>query len=69
MIKTKYSQDVDALIIQLTDKPIDVAEEHGQYIFHYSSDGELVLLEILGGREFLLSAMTSVFDDRTISKG
>jgi hypothetical protein len=69
MIKTKYSQDVDALIIQLTDKPIDVAEEHGQYIFHYSSDGELVLLEILGGREFLLSVMTSVFDDRMISKG
>jgi len=69
MIKTRYSEDVDVLLIQLSDKNIDIAEEHGQYIFHYSADGELVLLEILGGREFLLSAMTSVFDSKVTTKG
>jgi hypothetical protein len=69
MIKTKYSEDMDALLIELSDKPVDVAEEHGPYIFHYADDGDLVLLEILGAREFVMGVMEGVFESKTVSKG
>lgn len=69
MIKTKYSEDVDALSIELSDKPVDVAEEHGPYIFHYADDGDLVLLEILGAREFVMGVMEGVFESKVVSKG
>ncbi len=32
MRKIRYSKDVDALLIELSDKPIDHAEEEGQLI-------------------------------------
>ncbi len=63
MVKTKYSRDADALILEFSDKPIDHAEERGSYILHYAADGELVLLEVLGGRELIITAMESVFAD------
>jgi hypothetical protein len=69
MIKTKYNKDVDALLIELSDKPIDVAEERGPYIFHYDKDGELVLLEILEGREFIMNVVEGVFDDSVLVGG
>lgn len=47
MRKIKYSKDVDALLVELSDKQIDYAEEEGQVIIHFSMDGEPVLLEIL----------------------
>ncbi|HHT9105991.1 MAG TPA: DUF2283 domain-containing protein [Candidatus Wujingus californicus] len=47
MRKIKYSKDVDALFIELSDKQIDYAEEEGQVIIHVSKDGEPVLLETL----------------------
>ncbi len=68
MIKTKYSEDVDALLIELSDKPVDVAEEHGPYIFHYADDGDLVLL-ILDAREFVMGVMEGVFESKAVSKG
>ncbi|MEE9456677.1 MAG: DUF2283 domain-containing protein [bacterium] len=61
MIKTRYSDDVDALLIQFSEKDVDVAEERGPYILHYAADGDLVLLEVLNGREFILEAVASVF--------
>jgi uncharacterized protein YuzE len=69
MIKAKYSEDVDALLIELSDKRVDAAEEHGPYIFHYADDGDLVLLEILGAREFVMSVMEGVFESKAVSKG
>jgi len=47
MRKIKYSKDVDALLVELSDKQIDYDEEEGQMIIHFSKDGEAVLLEIL----------------------
>jgi len=44
--KVEYSRDVGALLIELSDKPIDHAQE-GQIIVHFAADGEPVLLEIL----------------------
>jgi hypothetical protein len=69
MIKTKYSEDVNALLIELSDKPIDVAEERGPYIFHYAADGELVLLEILEGREFIMNLMEGLFESKGAAAG
>jgi len=39
MRKIKYSRDVDILLVELSDKPIDYAEEEGQIIIHFSKNG------------------------------
>ncbi len=55
VLKTKgfNALDVDALLIELSDKKIDYAEE-GQMIIHFSKDGKPVLLEILDAKDFIL---------------
>ena len=53
MKKIQYSKDVDALLIELSELPIAYAEEQEQVILHYSSDGKLVMIEILDAKEFL----------------
>ncbi|MBI4823090.1 MAG: DUF2283 domain-containing protein [Nitrospirae bacterium] len=67
MRKIRYSRDVDALMVELSDKPIDYAEEEGQVIVHFSHDGEPVLIEILDAKEFILSTLSSVIME-TIEK-
>jgi len=57
--KISYSKDVDALLIELSDKQIDYAEEEGQMIIHFSKDDEPVLLEILDAKDFILSSLSS----------
>ena len=64
MRKIKYSRDVDALVIELSDKPIDYAEEEGQIIVHFTKDGEPVLL--LDAREFILNSMASVLQEKEV---
>ncbi len=64
MRKIRYSKDVDALVVELSDKPIDHAEEEGQIIIHFSRDNEPVLIEIFDAREFLLNSFTSVFKEK-----
>ncbi len=66
MRRIKYSKDVDALLIELSDKPIDYAEEEGQIIVHFTKGGEPVLLEILDAREFILNSMASVLQEKEI---
>jgi uncharacterized protein YuzE len=53
MKKISYSQDVDALLIELTPDPIAYAEDEGQVILHYSEDAKLVLVEILDFRRLM----------------
>lgn len=60
MTRIRYSGDMDALLVELSDEPIDYAEEKGQLIMHFSETGEPVLLEILDAKEFLRSALSSV---------
>ena len=60
MTRMNYAPDVDALLIGLPDKSIDYAEDMGQFIVHFSKDGELVLLEILDAKDFLLQAFSNV---------
>jgi len=60
MRRILYSKDVDALLIELSDKAIDHAEQAGQIIVHFSAQGEPVLLEILEARDFLLRSFSTV---------
>jgi uncharacterized protein YuzE len=53
MKKIRYSQDVDAMLIEISDSPIAYAEDEGNMILHYSSSGELVLIEILDVKQFI----------------
>ncbi len=63
----RYSKDVDALLIQLSDKQIDYAEEEGQLIIHFSKDSEPVLIEILDAKEFLLSSFSSLIKEKEVA--
>jgi uncharacterized protein YuzE len=67
MRKIKYNRDVDALLVELSDKPIDYAEEQGQMIIHFSKDGEPVLLEILDAKDFILNSLSSVVKEKEIA--
>ncbi len=53
MKKISYSQDVDAILIELSNEPIAYAEDEGQVILHYSQDAKLVLVEILDFRRYM----------------
>jgi hypothetical protein len=53
MKKAKYSKDVDALLIELSDDDIAYAEDEGRVILHYSNNEKLVLIEILDFKQFM----------------
>lgn len=59
-MRIKYSADVDILSVHLSDAPVDFAEETDGVITHFSSDRKPVMLEIQGGREFLLGSIRSL---------
>ncbi|PSB46991.1 hypothetical protein C7B67_19585 [filamentous cyanobacterium Phorm 6] len=61
MKKIRYSPDVDAMLIEISDNPIAYAEDEGNMILHYSSSGELVLIEILDVKQFM--SLESVSDE------
>lgn len=67
MRKIRYSKDVDALLIELSDKPIDHAEEEGRFIIHFAVNGEPVLLEILNAKEFVINSLTSVIEEKEVA--
>jgi uncharacterized protein YuzE len=67
MRKIKYSKDVDALLVELSDKPIDYAEEEGQIIVHFTKDREPVLLEILDAKEFMMGSLTSLLQEKEVA--
>ena len=53
MKKISYSQDVDALLVELSTESIAYAEDDGQVILHYSDHEKLVLIEILDLKKFI----------------
>ncbi len=53
MKTVKYSKDVDALLIELSDDAIAYAEDEGRVILHYSNNEKLVLIEILDFKQFM----------------
>ncbi|ACI19464.1 DUF2283 domain-containing protein [Dictyoglomus thermophilum] len=66
MRKIKYSKDVDILLIELSDKPIDYAEEEGQLIIHFSKEGEPVLIEILDAKDFIINSLSSLLKEEEV---
>ena len=60
MAKIRYSEDVDALMVELSTEPIDYAEDSGPLIVHFSKEGAPVLLEILEAKEFVLGSLQSL---------
>ena len=60
-MKMKYSADVDILLVELSDERISRAEEVAGVIVHLGEDGEPVMLEIQGAKEFVAQAWDAVF--------
>ncbi len=46
-METRYSNDEDILMVELSDENILYAEEYGPLIIHYSKNDRPVLLELL----------------------
>jgi uncharacterized protein YuzE len=65
-MKVKYSRDVDILLVWLSEDPFDYAEESNGVIIHFSSDGKPVLLEIQGAKDFLMSSLTSLIEEKEV---
>ncbi len=57
MKKIRYSKDVEALLIELSDDAIAYAEDEGRVILHYSNNEKLVLIEILDFKQFMSEDM------------
>ncbi|MBI2593180.1 DUF2283 domain-containing protein [Candidatus Daviesbacteria bacterium] len=51
--KITYSEDVDILMIQLSDKKVDDSYDTDQMIVQVDKKGEPVILEIFHGKDFL----------------
>lgn len=61
MKKVRYSKDVDALLIELSEDAIAYAEDEGQVILHYSNDEKLVMIEILDFKQFMSEDLIAEF--------
>lgn len=55
-MKFNYNRKDDVLIVELSKKKIDYAEQSGSIIVHFSPEREVVLLEILNASLFLRQA-------------
>lgn len=65
-MKLKYVLDVNILLMWLSDEPSDYAEEVDGVITHFTKEGKPVLIEIQGGREFILGSITSLVKDQEV---
>lgn len=54
-------------MVELSDKPIDYAEEAGPVIVNFSHDGEPVLIGILDTKEFILRMLSSVMKEKEVA--
>jgi len=66
MKKIKYDKETDILIIEFSSKSIEYAEEEGPVIVHFAKNDEPVLLEIQGGKEFILNTFTSMINEKEV---
>jgi uncharacterized protein YuzE len=51
-MKVRYDEDDDILTYEVSDEPIEYAEEMGQIVIHFTKNSKPVLLEILNARIF-----------------
>ena len=65
-MKIRYSWEVDILAIEVPDSPAEYAQESDGVITHFGIDRKPVILEIQGGRNFLLGSITSMVNEEEI---
>lgn len=61
-MKVKYYTDGDILVITLSKKAYDFAEQEGDFIVHYTKDYKPVRIEILDAHKFIKEASLSLPD-------
>lgn len=54
--RLKYEPGADVLSWEVSDAPIDYAEEVGDMIVHFTKDHKPVLIEVIRAKEFMKSA-------------
>ena len=62
-----YSPEVNILLVKLGDGKFDYAEENEGVIVHYNKDGVPVLLEIMDAKEFVLSSLASIMQNKEVT--
>lgn len=67
MRKINYDKSADILMIELSEKAVEYAEEEGPIIIHFSKDEEPVLLEILDAKEFIMNSLASLIDEKEVT--
>ncbi len=66
-MKVDYNREADTLMYEVSDEPIDYAEEMDSGIVHFTKSGKPVLLEILDASKFLNQTMKAT-GRSTVSK-
>jgi len=67
-MKVRYDREDDILMIEVSDEPIDYAEEVNSIIVHFTKEGKPVLLEILDATEFLEDIIAETTRGEIITK-
>ncbi len=58
-MKISYNREDDIMLLEVSEAPIDFAEEMGPIIVHFTKERKPVLLEILDASEFIATAARS----------
>jgi len=67
-MKVDYSKEEDILMYEVSDEPIDYAEEMDSVIVHFTKSGKPVLLEILDASKFLTQTMKATGRSRALRR-
>ena len=60
-----YDPKVDVLLVEVSKRPIDYAEEMGPVIVHFSKNHKPVALEILDASQFVTQATATSLRTKT----
>jgi hypothetical protein len=56
-MRLRYNRGTDILTLELSDAPIDHADEAGPLIVYFTEDDRLIMVEILEASDFLAKLM------------
>ena len=59
-MKVKYYTDDNILVITLSNKPYEFAQQQGDFVVHYTKDYKPVRIEILDAKKFLKETSSSL---------
>ncbi len=55
-----YNPEADVLMIRIAKGQVAYGEQHGDVIAHYSKDGKIVELEVLGARRNAVQLLEAI---------